>query len=160
MVRTLAACPALQLAPLEIGPELGLESEIALGRLARCLFLARPLLCLDISLRRRSRAVAVLVDLAVHGGLDTAKPIAAEGVPEKLSSMSGWGLRSPKTYGNSQPASTAQGRTCFAAKDCCGSSVVEHTLGKGEVESSILSGGTTFSHSCLGFFPNLKQNFH
>jgi hypothetical protein len=28
--------------------------------------------------------------------------------------------------------------------DCCRSSVVEHSLGKGEVDSSILSGSTSF----------------
>src|SRR5690606_30321841 len=30
---------------------------------------------------------------------------------------------------------------------CCGSSVVEHSLGKGEVESSILSHSTSFSQN-------------
>ena len=43
-------------------------------------------------------------------------------------------LRSKKSYGRSQPHSSAS----------CGSSVVEHSLGKGEVESSILSRSTIF----------------
>src|SRR5690606_17620862 len=33
--------------------------------------------------------------------------------------------------------------------ECCGSSVVEHTLGKGEVESSILSRSTILSRMML-----------
>ena len=40
-------------------------------------------------------------------------------------------------------------------KRCCGSSVVEHSLGKGEVESSILSHSTIF----LLYFKRLVADF-
>lgn len=44
---------------------------------------------------------------------------------------------------------------------CCGSSVVEHSLGKGEVESSILSRSTIPpASSLLQIFQSPKSSFH
>ncbi len=43
-----------------------------------------------------------------------------------------------RAYGTSRPST----RTLASARPCCGSSVVEHSIGNGEVESSILSRST------------------
>ena len=63
-------------------------------------------------------------------------------------------LPGPAFYGTSRPvrgATARRSRTAFrltgqkaigSARRCCSSSVVEHSLGKGEVESSILSCST------------------
>ena len=42
---------------------------------------------------------------------------------------------------------------------CCSSSVVEHSLGKGEVESSILSGSTTSTPEIASFAPTRRNRF-
>ena len=46
----------------------------------------------------------------------------------------------------------------FFASTCCRSSVVEHSLGKGEVDSSILSGSTSSRpdpRDAVGWFPEV-----
>ena len=65
-------------------------------------------------------------------------------------------LRSPKFATNHPPR-----RQCPLAHlpRRCSSSVVEHSLGKGEVESSILSGSTIFNIKInyLVFYPRLQK---
>jgi hypothetical protein len=137
------ARPDLHLAPLQIGAQLCLKPKVALSRLASGLLLASPFLRLKIGLRHVGAAVDFL-SVAAHAERDRTKARAPEDVPEKLSVSDRLGLRSWKSYGNSQPASTALSASA-SPSGCCGSSVVEHTLGKGEVESSILSRSTILS---------------
>ena len=53
-------------------------------------------------------------------------------------------LRLSPPYGKDRPASGGIFRF-FRACSCCRSSVVEHSIGNGEVDSSILSGSTSLS---------------
>src|ERR1700749_3710280 len=71
--------------------------------------------------------------------LDGKKMVGQRGAPRqaprpRVSALRGR-LTPPRPYGISAPP--------LITATCCRSSVVEHSLGKGEVHSSILSGSTT-----------------
>jgi hypothetical protein len=73
-------------------------------------------------------------------------------------------LRGLAPYGKHRPAVSSRLLAAFAALARCRSSVVEHSLGKGEVVSSILTGSTTkaqqiksFSERALPFPPVLER---
>lgn len=87
--------------------------------------------------RRRRRPTSLLFRDSQHCGTAMSqKSYPAKAFTEALRLA----LRLPVRYGRS-PAISG-----------CGSSVVEHSLGKGEVESSILSRSTSFQHPCCRTF--------
>jgi hypothetical protein len=55
---------------------------------------------------------------------------------------------------NRPPAAAVSGRFSILSRACCRSSVVEHSLGKGEVHSSILCGSTSESKQNQGLAGN------
>ena len=64
------------------------------------------------------------------------------------------GLHWPPSCGNSPPFSRLS-HTAPAVWSCCRSSVVEHTLGKGEVGGSIPLGSTSFSAGQIPFVSSM-----
>ena len=135
-----AARPPLLLAPQEIVAQRLCRAQAPLLR-------TPPDFGADIVVRRLAGVIGCLIAVFLHRSPNSAKsarPEASRPFARPCPICSICSLRSATSCGN-RP-SLAPDKTAPAAR-CCYSSGVEHSLGKGEAESSNLSSSTIFSPS-------------